>query len=190
MRYFKIYFFLALFFILIFSSEENYSAVKIKAKKGESFIQYTLVHPLHTIVGKCNDTDCEINYDETIKKIISVTVMADVLCFESGNSNRDSHMGEAIESIDYPEVSFKSSSVDFIRNDSLFVKGDLTFHGVTKNIGFWVIQRFQNGKSIYSGDFNISLTEFKIEKPSLLGVKTEDKLTMLFQIVIPKDLKL
>ncbi len=189
MRNLKNYFFFTLIFILFFSSEENYSAVKIKAKKGESFIQYTLVHPLHTIVGKCKDVDCEINYDEALKKIISVNVVADVLCFESGNSNRDSHMGEAIDAIDYSEVSFKSSSVDFIRNDSLFVKGDLTFYGVTKNIGFWVVQSFQNGKSIYSGDFNISLTEFKIERPSLLTVKTEDKLAMLFMIVIPKDLK-
>lgn len=188
MHYLKNYFSFALIFILFFSSEEYYSAVKIKAKKGESFIQYTLVHPLHTIVGKCKDVDCEINYDEAMNKIISVNVKADVLCFDSGNSNRDSHMGEAIDAIDYPEVSFKSNSVDFIRNDSLFVKGDLTFHGVTKNIGFWVIQSFQNGKSIYSGDFNITLTEFNIERPSLLSVKTEDKLSMLFKIVIPKEL--
>ncbi|GAB6283783.1 MAG: YceI family protein [Ignavibacterium sp.] len=189
MRYSRNYFFFALIFILFFSSEENYSAIKVKAKKDESFIQYTLIHPLHTIVGKCKDMDCEINYDAVLKKITDVNVIADVLCFESGNSNRDSHMGEAIDAIDYPEVNFKSSSVDFIRNDSLFVKGDLTFHGVTKNIGFWVVQSFQNGKSIYSGDFNISLTEFNIERPALLTVKTEDKLSMLFKIVIPKDLK-
>ncbi|MEN6294767.1 MAG: YceI family protein [Chloroherpetonaceae bacterium] len=178
---------LAIFVLLPLN--DAFSQSKIKAKTGESIVQYTIVHPLHTIIGKNKNPYCTCTYDESTGKITSVEVVGQVMDFSSDNSNRDSHMGEVVEALDYPEVKFVSSAVDLIRNDSLYVKGNLTFHGVTKPIGFWVAQSVQNGKTICTGSFDISLTEYKIERPALVGVKTEDKLAIWFKTVFPRVLK-
>jgi polyisoprenoid-binding protein YceI len=163
--------------------------VIVHAKKGESTIEYTLVHPLHTVHGISKDVDCEVKYDDTVGKITDVSVRADVLSFDSGNSNRDSHMAEVVDAIDYPDVIFISDSVQYLKNDTLLVDGKLTFHNVTKTILFKVPEKFENGETFFTGDFYLSLTEFKIERPTLLLMPVEDKLDLQFNIVMPRILK-
>ncbi len=158
-------------------------------KKDGSTIEYTLVHPLHTVHGISKDVDCDVKYDDTAGKVTGVSVSADVLSFDSGNSNRDSHMGEVVDAIDYPDVAFQGDSIQYLKNDTLMVVGKLTFHNVTKTIPVKVAEKFENNDTIFDGDFYISLTEFKIQRPSLLLMPVEDKLTLKFNIIIPKVLK-
>ena len=180
-----------MFIILACSTILAYSAtiISIHAKKDGSTIEYTLVHPLHTVHGISKDVNCNVKYDDTSGKITGVSVSADVLSFDSGNSNRDSHMGEVVDAIDYPEVDFKGDSVQYLNNDTLNVIGKLTFHNVTKIIPVEVSEKFDNNDTIFNGKFFISLTEFKIKRPSLLLMPVKDKLTLQFNIVIPKVLK-
>jgi polyisoprenoid-binding protein YceI len=166
-----------------------YNIANIQAKKDGTTIEYTLVHPLHTVHGINKDVDCNIKYDEATDKVIAVSVRADVLSFDSGNSNRDSHMGEVVDALEYPEVIFNCDSVKYLNNDTLSVVGQLTFHNVTKTIPVKVSEKFDNHDTIFNGDFYISLTEFKIKRPSLLLMPVEDKLTLQFNIVVPKVLK-
>ncbi len=161
----------------------------IHAKKGETTIEYTLVHPLHTVHGISKDVDCDVKYDDTDEKVTGVSVTAGVLTFDSGNSNRDSHMGEVVDALDYPDVSFQSDSISYLNGDTLYVVGKLTFHNVTKIIPVKVSEKFDGGDTIFNGKFFISLTEFKIKRPSLLLMPVEDKLTLEFNIVVPTSLK-
>ncbi len=179
-----------IFILLIYSAVFIYPAsiISIHAKDG-STLEYTLVHPLHTVHGISKDVNCNVNYDSATGKIKGVSVNADVLSFDSGNSNRDSHMGEVVDAIDYPEVEFKGDSIQYFKNDSLLITGKLTFHNVTKTIPIEVSERFDNNDTIFNGKFFISLTEFKIKRPSLLLMPVKDKLTLQFNIVIPKILK-
>jgi len=163
--------------------------ISIHSKKDGSTIEYTLVHPLHTVHGISKDVNCDVKYDSATGTIKSVSVNADVLSFDSGNSNRDSHMGEVVDAIDYPEVDFQGDSIQYLNNDTLNVIGKLTFHNVTKIIPVKVSEKFDSNDTIFNGKFFISLTEFKIKRPSLLLMPVEDKLTLQFNIVIPKDLK-
>lgn len=163
--------------------------ISVHAQKDGSTIEYTLVHPLHTVHGISKNVSCDVKYDDTTGKVTGVSVSADVLSFDSGNSNRDSHMGEVVDAIDYPEVEFKGDSVQYLQNDSLLVTGKLTFHNVTKTIPVEVSEKFDDNDTIFNGKFFISLTEFKIKRPSLLLMPVEDKLTIEFNIVIPKVLK-
>ena len=165
------------------------SNITVHAKKGESTIEYTLVHPLHTVHGISKDVDCSIKYDDTAGKIKGVSVRADVLSFDSGNSNRDSHMGEVTDAIEYPDVVFQGDSIQYLNNDTLEVIGKLTFHDVTKNIPIKVSEKFNNGETIFDGSFDISLTEFKISRPTLLLMPVEDKLALQFNIVVPEVLR-
>lgn len=180
-----------LFLLLFLSSAlliNSYAAV-VHSEKSKSVIKYKLVHPLHTVDAVSKDIECDVNYDDSSFKITSVNVSADVLSFDSGNSNRDSHMGEVVDALDYPTVSFKSDTVKSIAKDTLWVEGNLDFHGVTKPVGFKVAENFQSSETEFKGAFHISLTAFKIKRPTLLLMPVEDKLSLTFDIFVPKVLK-
>jgi polyisoprenoid-binding protein YceI len=120
-----------------------------------------------------------LEIDPAKKEIVSVSATVDVTTFDSGNSNRDSHAMEVIDAISYPEVSFVSSSVTET-GDSLKVTGKLTFHGVTRDIVALAAAKWSVDKIEVRGSFVLSLTDFKIERPSLLMIPVEDALRFTF----------
>lgn len=93
--------------------------------------------------------------------------------FNSGNSNRDSHAMEVVEALKYPDAIFKSTSIN-PRGDSLKISGQLTFHGITKDIIISALPKWSDKKLIVNGNFDISLTAFHVERPSLLLIPVKD----------------
>jgi polyisoprenoid-binding protein YceI len=144
--------------------------------KGESWIAYRMVHPLHVIDAKSTNAEYKLELDPAKKEIKMVTAQVDVTTFDSGNSNRDSHAMEVNDAITYPDVEFTSTSI-VQKGDSLFVTGKLTFHGVTKDITMASTTQWQANRLDVHGAFDIGLTEFKIDRPSLLMIPVEDKLS-------------
>ena len=143
--------------------------------KDTSWITYRVVHPLHEVVAKSTSPEYTVVLDPATKEIKSVTAKVDVTTFDSGNSNRDSHAMEVIDAIDYPEVDFTSTSVSET-GDSLDVTGHLTFHGITKDITMAGTAQWQPHRVDVHGNFAITFTEFKIERPALLLVPVEDNI--------------
>jgi len=152
---------------------------QLELLKDESSITYRIVHPLHEIEATSRDATYQLQADPSKKEIVSVAASVDVMTFESGNSNRDSHAMEVIDAISYPEVSFVSSSVTEV-GDSLKVTGKLTFHGVTQDIVAMASSKWSADKVQVNGAFILSLTAFKIERPSLLMIPVEDALRFTF----------
>ncbi|MDR3625945.1 MAG: YceI family protein [Ignavibacteriaceae bacterium] len=155
---------------LAFAQLKQYQAVK-----KESFITYKLTHPLHEIEATSKESYCAINADAAKKEIKNVMVQVDVTSFNSGNSNRDSHAMETVDAISYPDSRFTSTSV-YQEGDSLKIHGKLTFHGVTKDIYIAAVAKWSEKKLIVNGNFDISLTAFKVPRPSLLLIPVEDTL--------------
>jgi polyisoprenoid-binding protein YceI len=158
---------------------------QFQAVKQESSITYQLTHPLHEIESTSKDANCFIDADPAKKEIKKVSVQVDVTSFNSGNSNRDSHAMEVIDALSYPDSRFISSSV--VQNgDSVKVYGKLTFHGITRDIGIAAKTNWSNGKLTVTGNFDISLTAFNVERPSLLMIPVKDilkfSLTQVFYI--------
>lgn len=145
-----------------------------EALKGESTLGYHLTHPMHKIHGVSRDVRCSVDLTpDTVTSKIRVSV--DVKTFDSGNSNRDSHALEVIQGMKYPRVEFVSDSVG--RDGSAYrVFGQLTFHGVTRPVNFQVTPHFTTGKVEITGGFSVKLSDYKVERPSLLLVPVEDKL--------------
>jgi len=152
---------------------------QVELLKDESSITYRLVHPLHEIEATSKDATYQLEIDPIKKEIVSVSATVDVTTFDSGNSNRDSHAMEVIDAISYPEVSFVSSSITQ-SGDSLRVTGKLTFHGVTRDIVALAASKWSPDKIEVRGSFVLSLTDFKIERPSLLMIPVEDALQFTF----------
>jgi polyisoprenoid-binding protein YceI len=154
----------------------------ISADKTASWIQYTVKHPLHGATAVSNDFGCNIDYNPEKKQVDKVAVSAKVSAFDSKNSNRDSNAMEAVESIKYPSAIFISSSVT-PSGGKLAVKGNLTFHGVTQEINFNAEQKTEGNKLTVNGSFSLSLDAYKVERPSLLGMKIDDEMFVEFKAV-------
>jgi polyisoprenoid-binding protein YceI len=82
---------------------------------------------------------------------------------------------EVIDALSFPEATFVSTSI-VPSGNSLIVNGRLTFHGVTNDVTAAAIPEWGTGKLIVQAVMPISLTAFKVERPSLLFMPVEDTL--------------
>jgi polyisoprenoid-binding protein YceI len=154
----------------------------VESIKNETSVTYLLSHPLHHMESTSKEINCRIEIDPAKKEIKTVSAQIDVMTFNSGNSNRDSHAMEVIDAITYPDVTFSSAFI--VQNgDSLNVTGKLTFHGVTKDIIIAAVTKWSQNRLEVNGSFDLSLTDFKVERPSLLGLKCDDTLKFSLAVV-------
>jgi hypothetical protein len=151
----------------------------VESAKEESWTTYRIVHPLHNIEATSKEALYKLEFDPANKVVKSVSAQVDVTTFDSGNSNRNSHAMEVIDAISYPDMTFSSSTITQF-GDSLSVSGRLTFHGVTKDIVAGASVKWFPGKLEVLGGFNLSLTAFNIERPSLLMIPVQDTLRFSF----------
>ena len=158
---------------------------KVQAEKSGTIITYHLVHPLHKIDAVSKDVDCTAELDPGARSFSSVTVSVDVTTFDSNNSNRDSHAMEVIDALEYPESTFTSKQI-VQRGDSLFATGALTFHGVTHDVTIAAKPEWSASQVVVNGGFDILLSDYKVERPSLLMIPVENTLrftlTALFKL--------
>ena len=158
-------------FVITLNAQKKWGTID----KQESMLQYKLTHPLHEIEAVSHEMESRVEINDAAREIFKVTAQVDVATFNSGNSNRDSHAMEVIDAITYPDVNFSSTSI--IRSgDSLKVSGSLTFHGLTKEVTMTVFPVWSAHKLQVVGHFDVSLTAFNIERPSLLMIPVHDLL--------------
>jgi polyisoprenoid-binding protein YceI len=142
----------------------------------KSWVAYRLVHPFHVVDATSRSVQYNVELDPARKEITKVTAQVDVTTFDSGNSNRDSHAMEVIDALTYPDVQFTGTSV-VQKDDSIFVTGKLTFHGVTNDVAMAGTAQWLPNEVDVKGAFDLSLTAFKVERPALLMIPVEDKLS-------------
>jgi polyisoprenoid-binding protein YceI len=171
-----------LIFLLLFAPVEKRN---IKADKAKSDLTYKAVHQLHAWEGKNKNADCIIVYDDEKGTIEKVAVSAKVADFDSQNSSRDSHALEVLEALKYPKVTFVSTSISSAGKDKFTITGNLTFHGITKSISFEAKQTKTSSKIVAEGTFSVLMTDYKIERPSLMFIPTNDKMDIELYMVFP-----
>jgi polyisoprenoid-binding protein YceI len=152
--------------------------------KGESSAIYFMVHPMHKFDATSKDVVYTASLDINAKNIRTVSAVVDVTSFDSGNSNRDSHAMEVIDALSFPEATFVSTSI-VPKGNSLIVGGKLTFHGVTNDVTATAFPEWGSGKLIVHAVMPISLTAFKVERPSLLFMPVEDTLKFTLTAAFP-----
>ncbi len=158
---------------------------KLVADKKLSTVTYAAKHPLHKWEGVSRDVNSAVVYNDDTKQPESVAVSIKVSSFDSRNSNRDSHAMEVLEGLKYPNVTFVSSDIKLNADGTLSAAGNLTFHGITKPMTLRATRTESGGKMTIVGEFPISLTGFNVERPSLMGLKTNDEMTLAFNVVFP-----
>ena len=149
----------------------------------KSTITYHMRHKLHEWDGVSDKLKIQANWESAspVNKITKIAISTKVSSFNSGLSNRDSHMIEVLEALSYPNIIFNSTSIIYNQND-LLVNGQLQFHGVTKQISFNAKKSDKEGNIFFEGTFPILLEDFKVKRPSLLFVKADNEIQIKFKL--------
>ena len=144
-------------------------------------------HPAHSWTGTSHRVSGSITVEGGA--VTGGRVQAPVQSFTSGNRSRDSHMAESTESYIYPDVTFAARSVTMLpasqqtAEKNATVQGTLTFHNVSRPVTVPVRIDVSDGRAHLAGDFEVTMTEFEIDRPSLLGLKTRDWIGLHLDLV-------
>jgi len=143
----------------------------------QSTLTYHVSHPLHQIdgvshaakgKGVCHDGQCDF--------LIAVPVKS----FDSGDSNRDLHMLQATHGAQFPLVTVRTRLPEEA-SGSAMVRADLEiqFAGQTAQYKQIPFQLAAQGNQIrVSGTIPATLSDFKIDPPSLLAIAVKNEMPL------------
>lgn len=124
---------LALFSSLALADQENY-----KIDDSHSFANWTIRHVASKTAGTFNDIKGTILIDRNNLQNSSVDARINMLSVNSGHAKRDAHIkkGDYLDAYKFGEMHFVSSKVEAKGADEGILTGQLSLHGVTKEISF------------------------------------------------------
>jgi polyisoprenoid-binding protein YceI len=102
-----------------------------------SSVSFSVRHMVISKVrGKFNKWTAKLDYDSANPSAASVAVEIDVASIDTGVTDRDAHLRspDFFDAVKFPTLTYKSKSVAAVGSDGLHVVGDLTLHGVTKEV--------------------------------------------------------
>jgi hypothetical protein len=146
----------------------------------EGTLSYTVVHRLHEVRGVSRQIEGRAlaRRDGTVR----VQVRAKVASFDSGNSNRDEHLREVTHGVRHPYASVKGTMTRLVL--PLATPAESTLHAVVelngckRAVDVPVKLKPEGGGVRATFSFPISLEAFKVERPSLLLVKVDDRVVI------------
>jgi len=139
----------------------------------QSTLTYHVSHPLHNTDG--------VSHAARGKAVCSagqcdVLIAAPVKSFDSGDSNRDLHMLQATHGAQFPIVTVRTRlPEDLPANGTIHVDLEIEFAGQTahyKQVPFQVTAH--GDETRVSGTIPATLSDFKIDPPSLLTVPVKN----------------
>lgn len=126
----------SLFLLIAFAVVAQSNAREtFKIDRPHSTIAFKVRHLLGTARGNFSKFSGAIVVDREHPEKSSVTVRIEAASIDTGIAKRDEHLREGLfEVARYPEITFKSRRVTPTGTDSAEIVGDLTMHGVTREI--------------------------------------------------------
>jgi polyisoprenoid-binding protein YceI len=91
---------------------------------------------ISNVKGQFNDLAATLQYDPVHIENNAVSVTIQAASVDTREAARDTHLKSAdfFEVEKYPEITFRSIAWQHKNDDELLVKGDLTIHGVTREV--------------------------------------------------------
>jgi polyisoprenoid-binding protein YceI len=156
-----------------------------------SAIRFHLNHKLHEVDGRSATVEGKAVLEPDGRVLAMVRVP--VASFDSGDANRDANMRETLEAGRHPFVVFKGVSslvvpVAHGRPAEATLEGELEFHGVKRPLAVPVTVEFgEDGSARVRGKVDVSLEAHRVERPSLLLVKVDDRCRIEFDLALKRD---
>jgi polyisoprenoid-binding protein YceI len=154
-----------------------------------SFVRYEASDPNGSWSGTAPVSGLELNLNTETLGLSTFTITLDAGGFNSGNFIRDANARRIVfESHLYPEIVFTSKQIIAPDNQLLeesnqvTVQGDLTMHGVTRELSIPVTIEYSDPTYIAKGTFEVSLQEFSMRAPEFFGLVVDDLVTIYFEI--------
>ena len=165
------------FLFSFFLSLLNASSFRVE----NSLITYFGVHYLHKWEGSTSDVKGVVSYDKNIDQY-ECSISVPLSTFSSGNDNRDSNMLVYCRAFEFPNINFQSTSIK-VNESTLEIEGKIEFAGEEKEIKTNAkLNSLDNNLFAIEGELDILLSEFKVERPSLLFVEIEDLVKIKYLI--------
>lgn len=99
-------------------------------------VGFQVRHLMSQVTGKFTGFEgtVDINREDPSTSKVEFTIKADTI--DTANEKRDGHLKNAdfFDVEKYPTITFTSTAVKAVENDTYHVTGDFTMHGVTKSI--------------------------------------------------------
>jgi polyisoprenoid-binding protein YceI len=104
--------------------------------KVHSTMGFQVRHLFSKVPGKFDDFSGQIQLDEANPEKSSVQVTIKAASVDTANKQRDTDLRSPnfFDAAKYPEITFKSKSVTKTGDKTANITGDLTMHGVTKEV--------------------------------------------------------
>jgi hypothetical protein len=145
----------------------------------QSTLTYHVSHPLHQVEGVSHEARgkgiCQVGECDFL-------VAVPVKSFDSGDSNRDLHMLQAVRGAEFPMVSVRTRLPETaLVSGTIHADLEVQFAGQTvqfKQVPLQVV--IQGNEAQISGTIPATLTDFKIEAPSLLTIPIKNDIPVSF----------
>jgi len=144
-------------------------AAVYKADPAHSAVGFTIRHFVSNVPGRFGDFDGTIHYDKQNPAASKVELTVRSTSIDTDNDDRDKHLRSAdfFDVEKFPTLSFSSTSVKAQDADTLAVAGDLTIHGVTKQVTIPVeilgtMQTPQGEKAGFETSFTVNRKDYGV----------------------------
>jgi len=137
-------------------------------------IAYHVSHPLHQTDGVSHEVRGKgICHDGQCDFLIAVPVKS----FDSGDSNRDLHMIQVTRGAEFPMVTVRTRLPESdAKSTAIQADLEIQFAGQTAHYKQISLQLISQGKQIrVTGTIPATLTDFKIDPPSLLTLPVKNE---------------
>ena len=165
--------------ILILTSSSLISQEIKRVDSDRSSISYSGKHFLHKWSAENKNISGLIQIDN--ESISNIGIVAKVSDFKSGNSSLDSNSLRVLDALQFPNVIYKSTLVNQ-EDGQIRFEGVMNFHGIEKDFSISAEITHLNEITQLSGKFIVSLTDFLVERPSLLTRKINDEINLEFEL--------
>jgi polyisoprenoid-binding protein YceI len=106
-------------------------------------------------------------------------ICSDQKAWGSGEIIRDNHTRDMFEAEKFTTACFEPSKIEGDPTKGAFaLSGNLTMHGVTLPIKIAAQAKTDAGKVTFTGQFPLKLTDYRMEQPSMMGLKVGNDVTV------------
>lgn len=157
-------------------------------------IGFSTRHAMVTKVrGAFNDFEgvAYVDVDNPANSKVNVTIK--VASIDTRNAQRDEHLrtNDFFDAPNYPDITFVSTRIDQVGDNTFIINGNLTIRGVTQEIGipieFMGVERDPSGqlRAGFEGSRRIDRQQFGVKWNTALdsgGLLVSDKITLEFEV--------
>ncbi len=169
-----------LVFIFVLSLNILSSQEILRIDNSISSISYSGTHFLHNWDATNENISGLIELSDN--QISKIGVIAKVKDFKSGNSSLDSNSFRVLDALRIPNIVFRSLEIIDSLN-VINVSGTISFHGIEKDLNVLLDKSTENDNITLTGKFTINLSDFNVERPSLLLQKINNEIEVQINLI-------